>query len=144
MIIALAVLSGGASFSQLSAQNITGTWQGEIQPPQGRGLRIVIKVSTTDADKLAAVFYSIDQQSPAIPATTFTRNGSTVKMTIAALNGTYEGRVNARRKHDRRDLDPGRSADPPGPDESHPRDRLGHSGTSASAEADGGRCETSL
>jgi len=93
-IIALAALSGGASFSQLSAQNITGTWQGEIQPPQGKGLRVVIKVSTTDADKLAAVFYSIDQQSPAIPATTFTRNGSAVKMTIAAANATYEGRLN--------------------------------------------------
>ena len=94
-IIALAALSGGASFSQLSAQNITGTWQGEIQPPQGKGLRIVIKVSTTDADKLAAVMYSIDQQSPAIPATTFTRNGSAIKMTVTPLNGTYEGKLNA-------------------------------------------------
>ena len=89
-IIALAALPGSAF-----AQNITGTWQGAIQPPQGQGreLRIVIKISTTDADKLAAVMYSIDQQSPAIPATTFTRNGSTVKMTVAALNGTYEGKV---------------------------------------------------
>ena len=95
LIIALALISGGASFSQLSAQNITGTWQGEIQPPQGKGLRVVIKVSTTDADKLAAVFYSIDQQSPAIPATTFTRNGSAIKMTIAAANATYEGKLNA-------------------------------------------------
>jgi bla regulator protein blaR1 len=95
--IALAALPGSASFSQLSAQNITGTWQGAIQPPQGQGreLRIVIKISTTDADKLAAVMYSIDQQSPAIPATTFTRNGSTVKMTVTPLNGTYEGKVSS-------------------------------------------------
>jgi uncharacterized protein (TIGR03435 family) len=96
-IIALTILSGGASFSQLSAQSITGTWQGALKPPQGRGpeLRTVIKISTTENDKLAAVFYSIDQQSPAIPATTFTLNGSAVKMTIAALNGTYEGRLNS-------------------------------------------------
>ena len=68
-----------------SAQNITGTWQGAITAPAGaQELRIVIKISTTDADKLAAVMYSIDQQSPAIPATTFTRNGSAVKMTVAA------------------------------------------------------------
>ncbi len=94
-IIALAALSDGASFSQLSAQNITGTWQGTLKPPQGagQGLRTVIKISTTDNDKLAAVFYSIDQRSPAIPATTFTRNGSAVKMTINALNGTFEGKV---------------------------------------------------
>ena len=36
-ILAMAGLSGVASFSQLSAQNITGTWQGAIQPPQGQG-----------------------------------------------------------------------------------------------------------
>ena len=97
-IIALAALSGGASWSHLSAQNIIGTWQGalKVQTPQGsQELRTVIKISTTDNDKLAAVFYSIDQHSPAIPATTFTRNGSAVKMTITALNGTYEGKVNA-------------------------------------------------
>ncbi len=97
-MIALLALPVGASFSQLSAQNIVGTWQGalKVQTPQGsQELRTVIKISTTDNDKLAAVFYSIDQQSPAIPATTFTRNGSAVKMTITALNGTYEGRVNS-------------------------------------------------
>ena len=86
-LIALAVSSGA-----LIAQNITGTWQGSLKAgPQE--LRIVIKISTTEADKLAAVLYSIDQRTPAIPATTFTRSGSTIKMTVAALNGSYEGRV---------------------------------------------------
>jgi len=56
-IIAFLMLAGVSSFSQLSAQNITGTWQGEIQPPQGKGLRVVINVSTTDADKLSAVAF---------------------------------------------------------------------------------------
>ena len=80
------------SFGALQAQNITGTRQGSLKAgPQE--LRTVIKISTTDADKLAAVMYSIDQRSPAIPATTFTRSGSSVRMTIAALNGTYEGKI---------------------------------------------------
>src|SRR5439155_10075887 len=57
-------------------------------------LRIVIKISLAD-DKLKAVLYSIDQKSPPIPASTFTRDGSTVKMTIAALNGTYEGKISS-------------------------------------------------
>jgi uncharacterized protein (TIGR03435 family) len=87
-MIALAAFSGNA----LLAQNITGTWQGSLKAgPQE--LRTVIKISTTDADSLAAVMYSIDQQSPAIPVTKITRDGSTVKMTVAALNGNYEGRV---------------------------------------------------
>src|SRR5260370_41610564 len=93
-MIAFAAWSGSASFSQ--AQSITGTWQGTLQPPPqappgAAGLRIVIKISTTDADKLAAVLYSIDQRSPAIPATTFTRSGSTVQMADNQLNGNYEG-----------------------------------------------------
>ena len=86
-IIALAALSGGA----LLAQNITGTWQGELEAPQ-RKLRTVIKVSMAD-DKLKAELYSIDQNSPAIPANSFTLEGSTVKMTITALNGKYEGKL---------------------------------------------------
>jgi len=93
--ISLAVLSAGASFSPaLAQQNIVGTWQGSLKGPQ-QDLRIVIKISMTEAEKLAAVLYSIDQQSPAIPATTFTRNGSTVKMTVTPLNGTYEGKVSS-------------------------------------------------
>jgi uncharacterized protein (TIGR03435 family) len=54
-------------------------------------LRIVLKISTTAADKLAADFYSIDQRSPAIPATSIKTSGNTLKMTIERLNGTYEG-----------------------------------------------------
>jgi uncharacterized protein (TIGR03435 family) len=86
--IALAALLGSA----VQAQNIIGTWQGTLKGPQ-QDLRIVVKISTTEADKLSAVLYSIDQRTPAIPASTFTRDGSAVKMTVAALNGTYEGKV---------------------------------------------------
>jgi len=80
--------------SALSAQNLTGTWQGALKGPQ-RELRTVIKISTTDNDKLAAVLYSIDQGGQPIRATTFTRDGSTVKMTISQMNGNYEGKLSA-------------------------------------------------
>jgi hypothetical protein len=93
--IALAVLSAGASFSPAFAQqNIVGTWQGSLKGPQ-QELRTVIKISMTDAEKLSAVFYSIDQRSPAIPVNTITRNGSTLKMGITALNGTMRGELAA-------------------------------------------------
>jgi uncharacterized protein (TIGR03435 family) len=65
-MIALAALCGNS----LLAQSITGTWQGTLQA--GRELRIVVKISTTDADTLKAVMYSIDQ-----------------------AGGAYEGRLNA-------------------------------------------------
>jgi uncharacterized protein (TIGR03435 family) len=89
MILALAALSGGALF----AQNITGTWQGTLKAgPQE--LRIVIKVSL-DNDKLKAVTYSIDQGGQPIPVSAITKDGSAIKMTVAAINGSYEGKLSA-------------------------------------------------
>jgi uncharacterized protein (TIGR03435 family) len=88
-MIALAMLLSGA----LLAQNVTGTWQGTLQPPQGKALRVVIKV-TVDNDKLKATIYpNIDQGGQSIPASSFTKDGSNIKMTITAVNGTYEGRL---------------------------------------------------
>jgi uncharacterized protein (TIGR03435 family) len=92
-ILALCICSGSALF----AQSFPGTWQGALKVPQAAygELRIVLKISTTPADRLAAEFYSIDQRSPAIPATSISASGNTLKMTIDRLNGTYEGRMSA-------------------------------------------------
>jgi len=92
-IIVLAALPGGA----LLAQSITGTWQGALQVPQAPGgqLRLVIKISTTDADTLKAVMYSIDQGGQPMAASSFTLQGSTVKMAVAGIGGNYEGKLSA-------------------------------------------------
>lgn len=87
-MIAVVALSSTA----LYAQNIAGTWQGTLNMP--RELRIVIKI-TQENDKLQGTLYSIDQQSPPIPANQTTREGSTIKMTIPAIGGTYEGKLSA-------------------------------------------------
>ena len=85
-MIAIAAFAG-----MLQAQDLTGTWQGTLKAgPQD--LRIVMKISS-DNGKLAAVFYSIDQQSPAIPANSITRDGASIKIGIPALGGTYEGKL---------------------------------------------------
>ena len=76
-----------------SAQNITGTWQGALKAGD-RELRTVFKISLRD-DKLAAAFYSIDQNSTPVPVSSITRDGSTIKMSIAAMGGTYEGRLSS-------------------------------------------------
>jgi len=91
--IALAMLFVSLLQGQ-NAQKMAGTWQGTLKAPNGQLLRIVVKVSFED-DKLKAVLYSIDQRTPPIPASTFTLDGSTAKMTIAAMNATYEGKVSA-------------------------------------------------
>jgi bla regulator protein blaR1 len=80
--------------SSLHAQNITGTWQGNLKAgPQD--LRIVLKISLED-DKLKAVMYSIDQAGgQPINANSITRDGSTVKMAVSVIGGTYEGKLGA-------------------------------------------------
>jgi hypothetical protein len=48
------------------AQNIVGTWQGSLQPPQGKPLCIVFKISRADDESLKSTLDSLDQGSPSI------------------------------------------------------------------------------
>ena len=89
-IFALSALPGSA----LLAQNITGTWQGtlKVNGPNGSvDLRTVMKISRADDESLKGVFYSIDQGAAPINSTSITLKGSAVKISIAQLNGTFEG-----------------------------------------------------
>ncbi|MGH9645807.1 MAG: TIGR03435 family protein, partial [Bryobacteraceae bacterium] len=88
-MIGLAALLGSA----LQAQDIRGQWQGTLEPAKGIKRRIVFKISLEN-DKLQASFYTVDQPSPPIGGS-ITRNGSTLRMTIPALNGKYEGKLGA-------------------------------------------------
>jgi uncharacterized protein (TIGR03435 family) len=92
-IIAAAALLGSVLLAQ-NPENILGTWQGALKAPNGQQLRLVFKFSLED-DKYKAVMYSIDQRTPAIPATTMTRDGSTIKVAIGAVNGNFEGKLSA-------------------------------------------------
>jgi uncharacterized protein (TIGR03435 family) len=85
-MMAVAALLGSA----LQAQNITGNWQGTLLAGQQKA-RIVFKIALEN-DKLQATLRTVDQPSPPI-ATTITRDGSTVKMTIPSANATYEGKL---------------------------------------------------
>jgi uncharacterized protein (TIGR03435 family) len=87
-MMALAALLGSA----LQAQNLAGNWQGTLQAGPQK-VRIVFKIALEN-DKLTATLNTVDQPSPPIAAT-ITRDGSTVKMTIPAANGKYEGKLSA-------------------------------------------------
>jgi uncharacterized protein (TIGR03435 family) len=64
------------------------------QAPNGEQ-RIVIKVSTTEADKLAAAMYFIDREATLVPSSAVTANGAGLKMSFERINGTWEGRLSA-------------------------------------------------
>ena len=73
------------------AQSIADTWQGTLHA--GRDLRVVAKISKADGGGYKAAFYSIDQGGDPIPVAKITLDGTTVKMSITAIGGTYEGKL---------------------------------------------------
>ncbi len=89
-LVALAAVPVGVLLAQ---QDVVGTWQGTLQPPNGKELRIVMKISKADDGALSGTAYSIDQGGQPIPMTPVTVQGSNVKMTIPAIGGSYEGKL---------------------------------------------------
>jgi uncharacterized protein (TIGR03435 family) len=74
-------------------QNIADTWQGTLHA--GKDLRIVMKITKADDGGYKATTYSIDQGGDGIPVTKVTLDGTTVKMSITAIGGSYEGKLSA-------------------------------------------------
>jgi uncharacterized protein (TIGR03435 family) len=84
-----------ASATALQAQDISGTWQGSLQPPGApTALRLVMKISK-EADQLKATLYSIDQGAQPINAGAITFQASVLKVAIPAIGGNYEGKMSA-------------------------------------------------
>jgi uncharacterized protein (TIGR03435 family) len=88
----------GFQAALLYGQPLTGTWQGVLKrrdAPNGEQ-RIVIKVSTTETDKLAAIMYFINVgASTPVPSSAVTANGAGLKMSFERINGTWEGQLSA-------------------------------------------------
>jgi uncharacterized protein (TIGR03435 family) len=76
-----------------STQSLVDTWQGTLHA--GKDLRTVVKISKADGGGYKALFYSIDQGGDPLPVTKITLDGTTVKMTLTAIGGTYEGKLSS-------------------------------------------------
>jgi uncharacterized protein (TIGR03435 family) len=91
-VAALATLPAG-----MLAQDITGIWQGKLAVPQAPNgeMRVVFKISKGDGGALKAMLYTIDQPSPGFVSSAVTVQGANVKITIPAIGGTYEGKLDS-------------------------------------------------
>lgn len=76
-------------------QDIVGIWQGTLQLPNGRALRIVNKVTKTDKGELRVVDYSIDQGGQGLAASSASFVDGVFKYSITAIGGSYEGKMSA-------------------------------------------------
>jgi uncharacterized protein (TIGR03435 family) len=79
-----------------SAMDIAGTWQGTLQIPKTDqhpqlDLRLVFKISRTDAGALKAVWYSIDQGGQPAPIATVNFQDRVLKFTVTVVPRSYEG-----------------------------------------------------
>jgi len=71
----------------LHAQEITGNWQGIL----GGKFRVVLQITKNADGKLQGNLYRIDQSPDSIPVTTLSFINPTLKLTIDALDISYEG-----------------------------------------------------
>jgi D-alanyl-D-alanine-carboxypeptidase/D-alanyl-D-alanine-endopeptidase len=73
--------------------DIDGTWTGTLEVPNG-GLRLAVNIVNT-TDGLTATMDSLDQGAKGIPVTTVTRTGTSLKLEVKGVGGTYEGTLDA-------------------------------------------------
>jgi uncharacterized protein (TIGR03435 family) len=81
-----------------SATDIAGTWQGTLHIPKTDqhpqiDLRLIFKISRTDAGALKAVWYSIDQSYQSLPIATVNFQGGVLRFTVTVVPRSYEGKM---------------------------------------------------
>jgi serine-type D-Ala-D-Ala carboxypeptidase/endopeptidase len=89
-IAALAVVTSGA----LNAQEVVGDWLGTLAAG-GVELHLALHISKAADGTLKGTLDSIDQGANGIPVDPITLKDSKLNLTVAAVNGGYEGKVNA-------------------------------------------------
>jgi hypothetical protein len=77
-----------------NAQDVVGDWQGTLKP-RGAELRLVLHITKGEGGELKATLDSVDQGVNGIPVSAITFKDSQLSLTVEAVHGTYEGKVNA-------------------------------------------------
>jgi uncharacterized protein len=76
------------------SQDIIGDWNGTLNANGGE-LRLVLHITKNTDGTLKATLDSVDQGANGIPVSSATLKNSTLSVKVDAVNGTYEGKVNA-------------------------------------------------
>ena len=76
------------------AAKIAGDWQGTLSAG-GAELRLILHIKAAEDGKLSATLDSVDQGAMGIPVSAISLDGSKLKLTVDAVQGSYDGTVNA-------------------------------------------------
>lgn len=91
-LIFVAFVMGLVGFA--TGQDITGDWNGKLSV-NGAELRLVLHIGKNADGTLKATLDSVDQGSNGIPVSAVTLKDSQLSLKVDAVNGSYEGKVNA-------------------------------------------------
>jgi uncharacterized protein (TIGR03435 family) len=90
IVVAVLLLSGAVA---AQGQNLAGAWQGTLQA--GKELRLVFVIASNAATGgLTGTMYSIDQGAQGVAASV-TAQGDTIRMAVATIGATFEGKLSA-------------------------------------------------
>ena len=73
------------------AQDITGDWQGTLQPAPGSELHLMLHISHAKGGSLNASMDSVDQSTTGIPITTIAFQNPKLTFASDGIHGKYEG-----------------------------------------------------
>ena len=74
---------------------LAGHWQGSLQASPLIELRLALEISEMESGKLEGVMISMDQGSQPIPMSVAADDDGVVKLTVASVGGSYEGKFSA-------------------------------------------------
>ena len=89
---ALAIVLSGATAA--GAQNLAGDWLGTLSVG-AVNLRLVLRITAGPDGGLSATLDSIDQGAKGIPVSSIAVKDTTLTLALPAINGSYQGRINA-------------------------------------------------
>lgn len=92
LVVALAAMFGMGA----RAQDLSGNWQGTLKA--GKDLRVIFNLYKGEKDGWGAKMYSIDQGGQPIPVSSVTEHGSSIKISVDMIGGTFEGKLSEDRK----------------------------------------------
>ena len=93
LLLACALAMGIAAECQVQTK-VAGDWHGSLHTAGGE-LHLVLHITRGQDGSLGATLDSVDQNANGIPVTKITLKGSELEMTVSAVHGSYDGKVNA-------------------------------------------------
>jgi dienelactone hydrolase len=86
--------TGATDTTQSKPAGLEGEWQGTLDAG-GTKLRVVLKLTKNGEGKLTGTLVSLDQNAKEVPVSAIEQSGDDVKLELAAIGGSYAGKMSA-------------------------------------------------